>query len=197
MTNRRLRPILALAVPLTAAALLLGGCTSSDGTTIKPQAGGSDTSTTSRPDTRPTSPGTTPPPWTGTPQQIAGARLVFFDILPVPAADYPGPDVPQAVKLDGLSDLATTYAAMPGIQAVLDAVRADPPTADETLYAFVVNPCIVDSAILTATDTTVSVKLTGTGSASVKCEPPPIRMAVFSVTSTSIPASAAAAPVTY
>ena len=198
MTNRRLGSVASLAVALAATTAVLAGCSTGSGTTVGSDVGtqSSDAATSTPPDTRPTAP-STPPAWTGTPQQIEGARLVFFDTMDVSAADYPGPDVPLAAEVDGARELATTYAAMPGVEAAVDAVNAAPPTADERLFVFVVNPCIVEDAVLTATKDAVSVKLIGAGSKSVKCEPPPVRMAVFAVPSMSIPTSATATPPTY
>jgi hypothetical protein len=111
---------------------------------------------------------------------VEGARLLYFDKLPIAAADYPGTGAPFAARLDSVREFAATYAGTPGIEAVLGAVEQQA-TSDDELFVFLMQPCVADDVSLVLRGDTVTAKVTSPGGAVVRCEPPPIRMAVFAV----------------
>jgi hypothetical protein len=119
-------------------------------------------------------------PPSGEGSNVDGARLLYFDKLPISAADYPGTEAPFAARVDNVRDFATKYSGTPGIEAVVNAL-AKQQIGDDELFVFLMQPCVADDVSLVLHGDTVTAKVHNPGGAVVRCEPPPIRIAVFAV----------------
>jgi hypothetical protein len=140
-------------------AFLVTGCGTQDAT--EPSAGGdagSQTTGAADATSEPESPDT-PTLTQGEQRQDGPGTVVLNQQLNVSPAEYPLPDVPQALEASSLAELADAYAVVPGIDEVL---------AD--LDAYTVNACVTDDVALVVRGDEVPMVVRGT--ATLRCEPP-------------------------
>jgi len=154
-------------------AFLVSGCGTQDAT--DPSAGGdtgSRTGTTGEADestSEPESPDT--PTLTQGEQGGDGPGIVVLNRqLDVPPAEYPLPDVPQALAATNLAELAEAYAVVPGIDEVLAELDGTTLAAGERFFAYTVNACRTDEVALVVRGDEVPMVVSGT--ANLRCEPP-------------------------
>jgi len=154
-------------------AFLVTGCGTQDAT--DPSAGGdagSRTGTTGEADestSEPEAPDT--PTLTQGEQGGDGPGIVVLNRqLDVPPAEYPLPDVPQALEASSLAELADAYAVVPGIDEILADLDGTTPAAGERFFAYTVNACVTDDVALVVRGDEVPMVVRGT--ATLRCEPP-------------------------
>jgi len=175
-----------LYVPAIAVLLLVAGCGA------EPAGEGTSIGTTADP--TPVLPPTTeepePTPSPADDDATIGEVLVSTT-LAVEAGDYPGPPVPAFAEVSGADELASLFGVVPGIDDVVAAVEADPPTDSERLFVYVVAACRVNDVELELRGKKLTMVVHG--NAALRCEPPPMQLVVWTVDAAEVPADAAPA----
>jgi len=151
-------------------AFLVTGCGTQDAT--EPSAGGdagSQTTGAADATSEPESPDT-PTLTQGEQRQDGPGTVVLNQQLNVSPAEYPLPDVPQALEASSLAELADAYAVVPGIDEVLADLDGTTLAAGERFFAYTVNACVTDDVALVVRHDEVPMVVRGT--ATLRCEPP-------------------------
>lgn len=174
-----------LAVPAVAALFALAGC----GTEAPPAAGTDPEPSRTTAAVTPTT--SAPAPGTSSTAPADDERLgtvVVNAPLGVEASDFPGPPTPLYAEVSGADELASLYAGVPGIEQIVAAVAASPPTANERLFVYTVAACRVADISLELTGKEVVMVVRG--NTTLKCQPPPMQMVVWKVGADDVPADA-------
>lgn len=180
-----------LAVPVTAALVLVTGC----GADTSP-GGGTEVDTSSGVATNDveTNDATSPSP---VPTEASSAEpaddatigeVLVSTPLAVEAGDYPDPPVPKFAEVADAAELAAVFSAAPGVEDVVAELEASPPDPASRLFVYVVGACIVEDVSLDVKGKKVTMVVHG--NATIRCEPPPMQMVVFEVGPDELPADA-------
>jgi hypothetical protein len=151
-------------------AFLVSGCGTQDAT--DPSAGGDaggQTGTTGEADESTSEP-ESPTLTQGEQRQDGPGTVVLNQQLDVSPAEYPLPDVPQALEASSLAELADAYTVVPGIDEVLADLDGTTLAAGERFFAYTVNACVTDDVALVVRGDEVPMVVRGT--ATLRCEPP-------------------------
>lgn len=118
-------------------------------------------------------------------------KVLLNQRLDVPPADYPLPDVPTAVEVTSVAELAEVFAAVPGIDAVLAELDETVVGPGERIFAYTVKACRTNKIELEVQGGEVLMVVRG--NEAVRCLEPSPTLVVWLV-GDDIPAEATPAP---